>query len=153
VAGTAILESIPTFSRVEAGPAGTAAPAMPTIVRKTLEAGSPAIWFFLVMPAVVAVLFAAERTFRKKCRARTTGEVSLPEKHLFWHAGIGVAVATMGLGFLLFQIRCWAWVPVQAAFITMEVGAAACALALNWVGLRMVWEAAGIHESSRFRDA
>jgi hypothetical protein len=34
----------------------------------------------------------------------------------------------------------------------LEIPAVACVLALNWIGLRMVWEAAGIHETSRFRD-
>ncbi len=113
---------------------------------------TPALRFFLLLPALASILFLAERNFRKDQRAWGRGMGPASVRRLALHGAVGMIAAAVGMGYLLVQIRFWAWAPWQGALAYLEFAAVACVLALNWIGLRMVWEAAGIHESSRFRD-
>jgi hypothetical protein len=51
----------------------------------------------------------------------------------------------------MIQIKAWAWKLFVAPMLPMEVAGVICAMWLAGFGLFMVWEAVGIHETSRFR--
>jgi len=116
------------------------------------RAESPALLFFLFFPAVCLLLYFVGRGFRSGYRRQVEGGAAVSPRTVLLHAVAGIAAAVVGMGYLLLQIRAWMWQVSSAPFMAMELAGFLCALALNWMGFRMVWEAAGIHETSRYRS-
>jgi serine/threonine protein kinase len=111
---------------------------------------SPAALFFLLSPGVYCLLFFVGRSFRKSYQRQAQGGAAISQRMILLHAATGVGAAVAGMGCLLLQIRSWVW-QGSGKLLVMEIAGALCGLALNWVGFRMVWEAIGIHETSRYR--
>jgi tRNA A-37 threonylcarbamoyl transferase component Bud32 len=112
---------------------------------------SPAIAFFKLFPVLCFLLYFAGRAFRKDYEARSAGGGTPGGRALALHAALGMAGTMCGAGFLLLQIRSWAWSPQSPWIFALELGGMAGAVLLAGMGFRMVWEAIGIHDSSRFR--
>jgi hypothetical protein len=126
-------------------------PQQPTRQDQPTRAQSPALLFFLVAPAIFSLLYFVGRMFRGGYRRHVEGGAGITAWHLLWHAVAGGAGATVGMGYLFVQIRSWMWQTSAAPFLVLEIPALLCAVTLCWVGFRMVWEAAGIHETSRYQ--
>jgi predicted Ser/Thr protein kinase len=126
-------------------------PQQPTRQAQPGRAESPALLFFLVAPAIFSLLYFVGRIFRSGHRRHVESGAAIPVWPLLCHAAAGTAGATVGMGYLLLQIRSWMWQASSAPFLVLEIPALFCALILFWVGFRTVWEAVGIHETSRYR--
>jgi serine/threonine protein kinase len=115
---------------------------------------SPAPMFLYAFFPLVFLLFFEGRAFRKFYRQRLQGGAALPAGHLLLHGFLGIAGVVIGMGFLLLQIHSWVWLSSSFAnLLALELLAIPCAIGLNTIAFRMVWEAAGLHETSRFRGA
>jgi len=117
-----------------------------------LEGESPVLLFFKLFPGVCFLLYFAGNRFRTLYRQVAATGAPLPERNLLFHGALGVAGTVIGLGHLFVQIRSWVWLPSSVPELVLELAGVACALVLNWMAARMVWEAVGIHETSRFRS-
>lgn len=118
-----------------------------------LPAGeSPAPMFFVYFLGICFLLYFAGNTFRKHYRQCLTKGTMLANRQLLFHGVLGVAGTAMAMGHLLAQIRAWVWLTSHPLVLGMELVGAMCALILGWLASRMVWEAMGIHESSRFQN-
>ena len=113
---------------------------------------TPAIPVLFEFPLVALAVYFSDRSFKKRCRNRGAVGAAMPERVLAAHAGVGLAAAILALAYLLQQIRWWVWSRFSPFNLVIECLAVACVLPMVWIGCRMMWEAAGIHESSRFRD-
>lgn len=114
---------------------------------------SPSILFFEILPFIIALLYIDGKIFHRRCLSRGTESGTRSSRHLWMHAGVGMAATVIGMGALGLQIRSWAWSAGTPPMILMELWSMACALALNWLGFYQVWETVGMHETSRFREA
>ncbi|MEQ2007932.1 MAG: protein kinase [Limisphaerales bacterium] len=115
------------------------------------EGESPVVLFFALFPGVCFLLYFAGNRFRKLYRQCAVTGAPVSERNLLFHGALGVAGTVIGLGHLFLQIRSWVWLTSPPLILGMELVGVACALALNWMAARMVWEAVGIHQTSRFR--
>ncbi len=115
------------------------------------EGESAAVLFFKLFPGICLLLYLAGNSFRKLYRQSLASGAPLPGRHVFSHGAMGLVGAIVGMGHLFLQIRSWVWLPSPPLMLAMELAGLVCALVLCWMGARMVWEAVGIHESSRFR--
>lgn len=111
---------------------------------------SPSLLFLKLFPVLCSLLYFAGNSFRRLYRRRVETGASLLGWRLFVHAGLGALGTAAGMGYLRLQIRSWVWSTSPTYILAFEWAGAVCALVLNWMGLRMVWEAVGMHETSRF---
>ncbi len=116
------------------------------------KGGSPALLFLNLFPGVFFLLYFAGKTYRKAYRRRAESGTPLSGWRLLVHGGLGAIGAAFGIVYLLLQIRSWVWLTSPTHIFMLELTSTVCALALNWIAFRMVWEAVGMHETSRFRS-
>jgi predicted Ser/Thr protein kinase len=123
------------------------------INRRTMpvQGESPAIKFYFFLPAVALLLQFVGRAFHKMYRRQTKEGIPVSERALLLHALAGVGAVVLGIGYLLLQTRWWMWHSPAWPYLPLEIAGIICALMLGGIGIWMVWEAAGIHETSRYR--
>ncbi len=114
-------------------------------------ADSPSILFFKLFPLILMVLYAEGKRFQRDHRERSANGAARPSQHSWLHGLIGLVAVAVGLGALGMQIKSWAWRSSFSPVIGLEILCVLCALALNWLGSHRIWEAVGMHETSRFR--
>jgi hypothetical protein len=113
---------------------------------------SPALFFLVSLPLIMLLVYISCRAFRRFYQQRTLGSATPPAAHLLAHAAFGLLGILAGMVLLFLQIRCWAWKMSEPWMLALEISGVACALVLSWIGFQMVWEAVGVHETSRFRS-
>ena len=113
---------------------------------------SPSMWFFRILPAATILLYFASLGFQRGYRRQVQNGVPVPERTLLLHGVAGLSAAVLGMGYLLLQTRWWMWHPPVKFYLPLEVAGVLCGLMLNGMGCWMVWEAVGIHETSRYQD-
>ncbi len=117
-----------------------------------LPAGdSPAVLFLALLPGLCFLVYFSSNAFRKSYRRRLEKGTPISTSQLLWHGVFGVLGTKAGLGYVLWQVRSWIWLPFNPPFLALELVSVPCALLLCALGIRMVWEALGMHETSRFR--
>ena len=126
--------------RLQAGPGA----AWPT-------GGSPAVLFLALFPGLCFLIYFSGNAFRRRYRLRLEKGTPISTPQLLLHGAVGVIGTKAGLGYLLLQIRAWIWLPFSAPFFALELAGVTCALFLIGMSFRMMWEALGMHETSRFR--
>ena len=114
---------------------------------------SPAPMFFAYFLGMSFLLYFAGNAFRRHYRQVLAQGALLAERQLLFHGALGMAGAVLGLGHLINQIRSWVWLPSHPLMLALELAAFVCALFLAGMGARNLWEAVGIHDSSRFRQS
>ena len=116
------------------------------------EGESPVLLFFKLFPGVCFLLYFAGNRFRKLYSQCAVTGAPVSGWNLLFHGALGMGGTVVGLGHLLWQIRSWVWLPSSVETLVFELVAVVFALVLNWMAARMVWEAMGIHQTSRFRS-
>ncbi len=112
---------------------------------------SPAILFFQLFPLMMGALYLEGKAFQRDYRKRSEGGAANPSKHLWLHVGLGLVAIAAGMTAMGLQIKAWAWSSSVSPLVVLEILSVICALGLNWLGSHRVWEAVGMHETSRFR--
>ena len=113
---------------------------------------SPAPFFFTIFPGLCFLLYLAGRTFRRLYKRRTETGAGFGNAHLAAHGGLGLLGLLFGMGHIQTQIRSWVWQISSVPILALELAGVVCALALNWMAFRLLWEALGMHETSKFQE-
>jgi tRNA A-37 threonylcarbamoyl transferase component Bud32 len=113
---------------------------------------APCILFFQLFPLLMILIAVEEKAFRRSFRKRGNLAGILSSGTFLLHVALGGITALSGMAAILWQIRAWAWSSSTSPLIFIEVLSVACALGLTWLGFHRLWEAVGMHETSRFRD-